>query len=322
LGGKKVDEMRFAARNVVRTCLGVKREEKFLIIADTETKEIGEAIFIEGLEAGAEVMLTVMKPRSRHGEEPPEPIAMIWPTFDVYVAPTKFSLTHTQARLNATNQGVRGVTMPGITKEIFVRTMAIDYTEVKKLVDRMADAIEASKSLKIASPNGTDIQMSIAGRKIFRDTGIVTERSGFGNLPAGEVCLAPIEGTASGKVVFDGSMAGVGVLESPIEIVVKDGFAVSVEGGEEAEKLRRMLDSVGEKAYNIAEIGVGANPKADLMGNVLVDEKVYGTVHIALGDNTVLGGSVKAGIHLDGVIKKPTLFADDRTLIREGNWLI
>ena len=319
-----VDEnMKFAAKNVVETCLGVKQGEKFLIITDTETKEIGEAIFTAGLEVGAETILVVIKPRSRHGEEPPEPIAVMWPTADVYVAPTKFSLTHTQARLKATEKGARGVTMPGITKEIFTTTLAIDYSRVKELVDKMADAMEGGKTVRITSPNGTDITMSIEGRKIFRDTGIVRERRGFGNLPAGEVCLAPVEGTTNGVIVFDGSMAGVGVLKSPIKVIVKDGFAEKIEGGEEAEKLKQILESVGKKeTYNIAELGIGANPNAHVMGNVLVDEKVYGTVHIALGDNTVFGGNVKAGIHLDGVIKKPTLIVDDKTLIKDGTWLI
>jgi len=74
-------------------------------------------------------------------------------------------------------------------------------------------------------------------------------------------------------------------------------------------------DAVGEKARNIAELGIGINPEAKLIGNVLEDEKVGGTVHIALGDNSCFGGDIIAGIHLDGIIKKPVLFLDGEKFI-------
>ena len=312
-----------AAEIAVKTCLGVKPNEVFLVITDTETIEVGEALAHVGWDVGAETILVVMKPRTRHGEEPPKPIAEMWPHVDVFIAPTKYSLTHTQARKRATEAGARGATMPGITKELFIETMSVDYNQVKAMAEKMRSAMEGAKTVRVTSPAGTDITFSIEGRPILVDTGILHERGAFGNLPAGEVFVAPVEGTANGVIVVDGSMAGVGVLKQPIRIEVKDGFAVKIEGGEEAEKLKKLLESVQRKeAYNIAEFGIGCNPGARIVGNILVDEKVFGTIHIALGDNSTIGGKTVAGIHLDGIITKPSVYVDGRKIIEEGRWLI
>lgn len=317
------EELKKAAETTVKVCLGVKPGEKFLVITDTETKEIGEAIFEVGLSVGAETILTIMKPRTRHGEEPPEPIAEMWKHVDVFVAPTKFSLSHTQARKRATQRGARGATMPGITKEMFVETLQADYNKIKELNEKMKKALTGKKTVRVLSEEGTDITLSIKDREILTDDGILHEKGAFGNLPAGEVFVAPVEGTASGTIVADISFAGIGILKSPIKIIVKDGFAVSIEGGEEAEKLKQLLASVKKKeAYNIAELGIGTNMKAKPVGNILEDEKIYGTVHIALGDNSTIGGTTKAGIHVDGIISKPTLIADGELLIKEGRWII
>ena len=315
--------LRKAAESVVKSCLNVKAGETFFIITDTETKVIGEAIFEKGLEAGAETLMVLMKPRSRHGEEPPSPVAEMWQHVDVFVAPTKYSLTHTQARKKATERGARGATMPGITPEIFVKGLAVDYNQIKERNERLLRVLEGAREVKVESPGGTRISFSVEGRKFIADSGILHEKGAFGNLPAGEVFVAPVEGTASGVVVFDGSVAGVGILKEPIKITVKDGFAVEFKGGEEALKLESILRNVGlREAFNIAEFGIGTNPGAEIVGNILMDEKVFGTVHIALGDNSTIGGRVKAGIHLDGIIRKPTVYVDGKLIIKEGAFVV
>ena len=313
--------MKKAAETVVKACLNIKPGETFLVLTDTEKETIGRAIFEAGVNAGAESLMLVMKPRSRHGEEPPEPVAEMWARVDAYVAPTKFSLTHTQARKKATAAGARGATMPGITEEMFLETMGIDYSRVKEHCEKMKKAFEGAKVVKIKSPLGTDLVASVEGRAPLMDTGILHNKGDFGNLPAGEGFVAPIEGTANGTIFFDGSFAGVGILTEPMKVEVKEGYAVSMTGGG-AEQAEKMLRPVGKEAYNVAEIGVGCNFGARIVGNILEDEKVYETVHVALGDNSTIGGKVRAGIHLDGLITKPTLIVDGKELIKDGKWLI
>jgi len=315
--------MKTPARIVVETCLGVKPGEKFLIITDTETEQIAKALFTAGLQHGAEAMLVIMKPRTRHGEEPPKPIAELWKEADVFIAPTKFSLSHTQARKQATEAGVRGVTMPGITPEMFLETLSADYQTITSFNTKLKKILSNKKSIRIVTQMGTDITLRIDGRPIIADNGIIHERGAFGNLPAGEVFVAPLEGTANGTVVVDGSIASIGILKEPVRISVKDGFAVEITGGAEADSLNRMLASAGTKeAYNIAELGIGTNPMAKIVGNILEDEKAYKTVHIALGDNSTIGGKTKAGVHLDCLITKPTVTADDTTVMKNGEWVV
>ncbi|WP_455363402.1 aminopeptidase [[Eubacterium] cellulosolvens] len=312
------------AENVVKTSLAAKPGEKFLVITDVETYPIGNAFFNAGLKVGAETILTVIKERTRHGEEPPAPVAKAWENCDLFIVPTKYSLTHTQARKAATQAGARGATMPGITTPMF-RTGAItaDYSKVSDLCEKMGSLMDKTSRVRVTSKAGTDITMSIQGRLVERDTGLLFKPGDFGNLPAGEVFCAPVEGSAEGTLVFDGAIASVGILKKPVMVTVGEGFATQITGGPEATKFDGLLSAVKKReAYNIAELGIGCNPNARLIGIILEDEKVYGTVHVALGDNSTFGGSVQAGIHLDGIMLKPSMFLDDKVVIKDGVWTI
>ena len=99
---------------------------------------------------------------------------------------------------------------------------------------------------------------------------------------------------------------------------VSGGFVREISGGAQTKKLKQTLDSAGELAYNVAELGIGTNDKAKLVGSVLEDEKVLGTVHMALGDNMSMGGRISVRSHLDGIILKPTLLVDGVILMKDG----
>ena len=112
-----------------------------------------------------------------------------------------------------------------------------------------------------------------------------------------------------------------GKLKSLLKVYVNEGYAEKIEG-KNAENLEKVLGSVGKEARNIAEFGIGTNEKAIITGNILEDEKVKGTCHIALGNNIGFGGKVNAPLHLDGIIKKPTIFIDNRKIMDNGKMLI
>ncbi len=290
-------------------CYGVKRGESVLIIVDTSTPaSIGKSLFDAASNLGSEVMMMTMLPRARHGEEIPLPIAEAMKNADVVIAPTTFSLTHTQARINACKAGARVASMPGITEKMMTQGgMTADYNKVNEIAIRLNKRLENVKIIRVVTDSGTDITFDLEGCKWYMDTGLCHEKGCSSNLPAGELYIAPRD--ANGVFVVDGSMSGFGLLDSPLEFTVRDRYVTDIKG-KKAGKLKAMIDRVGEKARNIAEFGIGINPKARLIGNVLEDEKVGGTVHIALGDNSTFGGDVVAGIHLDGIITKPLLFVD------------
>ncbi len=297
--------------NKVMECFGVKRGESVLIVVDTSTPpSIQKSLFDAAKDIGCEVMVLTMQPRSRHGEEPPPAVAEAMMNADVVIAPTTLSLTHTQARINACKAGARIASMPGITENMMSSGgITADCCKLNEIALTWNKRLANVREVRVVTESGTDIVFDLDGCTWRMDTGLCHEKGCSSNLPAGEMYIAPKN--ASGVFVVDGSLSGFGLLDSPIEITVRNRYATSVKG-KLADKLEAMLDRIGEKARNIAELGIGINPEAKLIGNVLEDEKVGGTVHIALGDNSCFGGDVIAGIHLDGIIKKPVLLLDGK----------
>jgi leucyl aminopeptidase (aminopeptidase T) len=302
-----------STKTILETCMGVLPEESVLIITDAATHpSIGLELYSTAKQIGCDVLLMTMEPRDHHAQEPPVAVAEAMKAVDVLLIPTSKSLTHTQAKLAAKKSGVRIATMPGITLEMMESGgITADYLTVKDITSTLNKKLTKAKEIRIVTDLGTDIILNVEGCDWHEDHGICHKAGSSTNLPAGEVFVAP--NNAQGIFVVDGSMGGLGILESPLTITVKNGKAVDFTGPR-ADELRYMLDKVGPLARNLAELGIGTNQAAHLIGNILEDEKVAGTVHIALGDNSTFGGDVIAGIHLDGIITKPSVFVDGELL--------
>ncbi len=319
----KLTKLDSASMIAIRDCMGAKKNEKILIITDELKKEIGYSLYVNAQRLGHQALYVEMKSGKINGEEPPPQVAELMQKFDVVFCPTAKSLTHTDARRKASSMGVRIATFPGITKDVMIRGMNADYKKIAKLSVKLKKILESGSDIKVTAPAGTDISFNIKGRTAIASKGLFHKKGESGNLPTGETFLAPVEGTANGVFVVDGSMAGFGLIKNAnLTIEVKDGFATKIYGGPIAKKLIAMLDKVGKGARNIAEFGIGTNDSAKLSGILLEDEKVMGTIHIALGNNITMGGTFNVPIHLDGVVKKPTVWMDGKLLIKEGNLLI
>ncbi len=306
----------------VRDCMGAQPGERVLIVTDEGLRGIGYALHQAAVSLSLDVVLVEMLPRKTNGEEPPAEVAELMTKFDVVLCPTSKSLTHTDSRRAASGKGVRVATLPGVTEEIMVRCMNADYHAIAARTYRLCDLLGKTHTVRVQAPGGTDITMPIEGRQPHASSGLFREKGQWGNLPTGEAYLAPIEGGSNGVVVVDGSMAGVGVVRQPIHIAVEDGYATTVTGGPEAERLVALLEPHGQDARTVAEFGIGTNDKAILTGIILEDEKVMGTIHIAFGDNKSMGGSVRVASHLDGLIKQPTVWFDDQVVMRDGQLLV
>ena len=227
---------------------------------------------------------------------------------DVVIAPTTMSLTHTRARKQANDAGVRTASMPGVTEQMMVEGgLTANPREVMEHTRRLAETFKGASEIRLMSELGTDISFEVDTSKWNLDMGCCRQKGCSTNLPAGEVYTAPENCT--GTVVIDGSMAGLELLKNPLKIRVEEGLAVDVQG-DRAKEVLKIINPLGDVARNIAELGIGTNPRARMIGVVLEDEKVRGTAHIALGDNSTIGGTVVAGVHLDAIIRKPRVFAD------------
>jgi aminopeptidase len=320
---KILSKLDSASTIAIRDCMGAKKNEKILVITDELKREIGLSLHDNAIRLGYKSLLVEMKSGKINGEEPSNEISELMQKFDVVLCPTAKSLTHTDARRNASAKGVRVATFPGITKDVMIRGMNADYKSISKRTIKLQKILEKGEEVRVKAPAGTDISFLIAGRKVIPSKGLFHKKGESGNLPTGETFLAPVEGTSNGVFVVDGSMAGLGLIKNAnIRIEVKDGYATKITGGTLAKKLVRQLNSVGKDARNIAEFGIGTNDSAKLSGVLLEDEKVMGTIHIALGNNVSMGGSVNVPIHLDGVVKKPTVWMDGKLLMKDGKFLV
>jgi aminopeptidase len=314
-----VSELEQAVGAVIRDCLAVKDGEDVLVVCNPATQTIGEMLRDEAAGVGAEAVLAVMSERASHAAEPPPTVAEAMAAADVLLAPTVQSLSHTAARKRASENGARCATLPGITEDMLARVMSADMEGLRRRGRAVADALDRAAEARITDANGTDLTLDLSGREAIPDAGELTERGAFGNLPCGEGFISPKDG--NGTLVIDGSMAGVGLVDEPVELVVEGGHLTSARGGQ-GMAFMELLTEHGDDGTTIAELGVGTNEKATLTGEVLEDEKILGTIHVAFGASAGIGGTVQVPVHLDCVVMKPTLELDGEAIVRDGELLI
>ncbi len=310
-----------AIRTIVRGCVAVEPGEEVLVVCNPVTEEIGALMRIEAQGDGADATLAVISERDSHAAEPPAPVAAAMAAADVVLAPTIQSLSHTAARKAASEAGARIATLPGVTEEMLARVMSADLDELGKRGRAIAAALTKGSAARITCPNGSDLLLGLEGRTAIPDAGELKRRGAFGNLPCGEGFIAPVEGTAEGTLVVDGSIAGVGLLETPVELTVREGHLVDATGPEGA-KLMELLTAHGPDGTNVAELGIGTNEEAILTGNILEDEKIFGSAHVAFGASAAIGGTVQVPVHLDCVVLEPTVEVDGRPIVAGGELMV
>jgi leucyl aminopeptidase (aminopeptidase T) len=307
-----------ALDTVINRCLAVKEGEDVLVVADSGTRSIGEILRDSAAAAGADSVLTIMDERATDGTDPPPPVAAAMSACDVFIAPTSRSLSHTPARKRASDSGARGATLPGATEDMLARVMAADLDLIAKRSRTVAALLDEADEARVTCPRGSDLVLDLTGRKAIADDGDLTAPGAFGNLPAGEGFIAPRGG--EGAVVVS-SLAPLGLSSEPATLTVQHGRIVAAEGGLGPEFIER-LRAHGELGTNLAELGVGTNDRATLIGYVLEDEKILGTVHVAFGASAGIGGNVSVPIHLDAVVVDASLQIGGTPVLEAGHYLL
>ena len=304
-----------SAKVILEKCLQVKENERVLIIADTNTEEIGESIFNYARKI-TKSEFQIISVGKQNGEEPDNEVARMMMGFDVIICPTTMSLTHTNAVKNAAKNGARVATLPGITRRIMDESIIADYARIKFVTEKLGGELKNKKMVNIKTAKGTDLSFSIDGRKWILDYGIINKKGMIGNLPAGEVFIAPLEGSANGVIVVDAFVnEGEEYCRKDARIMINKGLAVDCDDKESL--LNKYFKSI-KNAMNIAEFGIGTNYQARVIGNILQDEKAIGTCHIAFGNNSSFGGNVYSEMHIDNVVQKPTIIIDKKVIMKDG----
>ena len=313
-----MSDLSAAAQTTLARCLAVAPGEDVLVIVDPRTRSIGAALRDGARTLGADAVLALMDERDTHGSEPPAPIAAALAACDVFLAPTTKSLSHTEARAAGSAAGARGATMPGITEEMLARVMAGDFDRMVARSREVAARLHAAGEARVSCARGTELTLDLSGRAGLADDGVLTAAHAFGNLPAGEGFIAPRSATGT---IAASSLAGLGISEEPAQLTVRDGQLVAARRGVGPEYLEQ-LRAHGARGTNLAELGVGTNDAATLTGNVLEDEKILGTVHVAFGASAGIGGTVSVPVHLDVVVLEATLEVDGETVLDAGRYVL
>jgi leucyl aminopeptidase (aminopeptidase T) len=311
-----------ALLTIVERCLAVRAGENVLVIGDgregSDSRELAEAMREVAARHGADAVLALMDERATDGTEPPAPIAAALGACDVFLAPTTRSLSHTQARKAASDAGVRGATLPGVTGDMLARVMAVDFDALKARTEAITRLLDESDSAQITCPNGSDFTLDLTGRAGIPDYGEMTAKHAFGNLPAGEGFIAPL--TGHGRLTPT-SLAPLGISPEPVLLTVEHGHLTDATGPLGPQFIE-LLRTHGPLGTNLAELGVGTNDAATLTGNVLEDEKILGTIHVAFGASAGIGGTVSVPIHLDVVVLEPTLDVGGTRVLDAGRWVL
>jgi leucyl aminopeptidase (aminopeptidase T) len=257
------------------------------------------------------------------GKEPPAAAAARFKETDVLVAIVSFSLSHTAAREEACRAGVRVASMPRFVPEMFYPggPMAVDYQAIAAETEVIAGWLTVASTAIVRSPDGTDIRFSLAERPGLKDNGLYVAPGSWGNLPAGEAYIAPVEGSAEGRIVVRRGWFP-GLEREDLILSFRQGEVAEVTGGGEVgQRLTAFLGlpgTEGRPRRHLAELGVGTNPNARRTDIVLEAEKIRGTVHLAIGDNSHMGGRNVADFHQDYVIPQAELILDGVTRMKDG----
>ncbi|MEM7819516.1 MAG: aminopeptidase [Candidatus Aenigmatarchaeota archaeon] len=303
--------------NTVKNALLIKPDEEILIIYTEDKYEFAKLFSNTCKEIRANVSLCLIEQKDVTNKEPPRPIAIAMKNSDIVLCITSISLTHTKAVTDAIKSGARIASMPGFTKKM-LPALDINYNELSNICKRIGNLLNKTDNITIKTEIGTDLTLYRGKRRAKIDDGIFDKKGSLHNIPSGECCIAPIEDSASGIAIIDACMVGIEKIKYPIYITIKDGKITKIEGHYEAKKLNEILLKSDENSKTLCEFSLGLNEKARLIGNVLNDEKALGTCHIAFGDNINIGGKNRSNVHLDGVIKKPTIMFDDEIIMKNG----
>lgn len=309
---------------LLHSAAATEKGEKVLVITDDHSKQIGEEMY-KCASAYTDTTLACMKPTGSHGAEPTKAIAVAMEEADVIFSATTFSLFNTEARVNACAKESRFVNMADYSLDMLEQgSLFVDFDQLVKMTDKIADHI-TGKEVVLTTPAGTHLTCNIEGREPLRCYGIADKKGMASAPPIFEAAIGPNVGSAQGVIVGDAAvpLPGIGIVKEKIICTVENGYITKVEGGKEATILRDTFASFNdERVYLVAEIGCGTNTGSKVSGRMLVDEGVYGTIHMGIGNNVSFGGDNRAPSHIDLVMYQPTLEIDGKVIYESGEFVV
>ena len=199
----------------------------------------------------------------------------------------------------------------------------IDYTELRRKQLTIKKVFDAANEILVTAPGGSNFTINMKGVISISNNGNYRTPSSGGNLPTGEVYFPPAKNGVNGTITIDVSSrnrGGTVLIKKPVRLEVEKSTITNIEGEEEARMLDESLSRAEEHAKyphrvrKIGEFGIGFNPNAKIIGAMIVDEKVHGTAHVAIGSNYWFGGDIRTIVHYDQVFRKPRIDVNGKVL--------
>jgi leucyl aminopeptidase (aminopeptidase T) len=314
--------MALVADKLLGQVLGVRPGERVCLVRDSDASgPLAETLIRAAQKAGTDPVSLMMSPRACNGAELPEPVAGAFLHADVIINLARTGLAHTRAATAALRTGARLGNLRSFEDGVLDSPGVLaDYALVKRNALAMDVLLENATEVHLATADGTDLTMQLCGREGRAQTGFATAPGSFSGLPDGESTVAPLEGTTQGRLVSPYTLDKIGLVDEPFVLEIQNGWIGRVEGGKQAQALRRLLESADENARRaVSQFALGMNPDCRLVPSMREVSKKLGTVHVALGDNITLGGTVQSDVHLDIVILNATVSLDGRVVLQGGN---
>jgi len=302
-----MNELYVTAEKIVRDYLKITNTRKVLILKEDDNLIVNA---FENVCKNHKINFLVFQLNTPRGNSSPIPEALEeLKKSDYVIAPTKHSVTHSNEIREVVKCGKKVVTLPSITEEVFIKIKDSDFKGIDKLNKKIIDFFKGTSFVEISTPSGTQISFSIQDRSWH---GNDDKSSGFvGNLPTGEAFCAPIENSAEGIIYMDFWKDKISPKDKAW-IKIKNGHIVEWNSAAEIFVEKHSI----KNGLIIAEFGIGTNKSHKKpIGNTLHDEKIYGTCHIAFGQNLSFGGKNASDIHSDIILLKPNITANGKRLI-------
>lgn len=304
-----MDSFVACAKKILRENLAVQPTETLGIIIDVES--IISRAFVEAAQQIRLQHKVIQITEKRSASSPIPEVLPLLEACNAIVAPTRQSVSHSPEITKIRKKGARVITLPGVTEEIFLKILATDMETLRSIEKNIHDQIKDAKTVHITTPTGTDLELLLDPKRCWHLSDIVLKKGELDNLPTGELFTAPLETKANGTLVIDRWQDIVTGQNATLDI--KNGRIIS--WSDAAQNYVDTLTRGGENGLVIAEFGIGSNPShKEPIGNILHDEKIHGTCHIAFGLNTSFGGNNVASVHEDVVLCNPTIIADGKRI--------
>ena len=306
------------AEKLLKICLDLKADDNLLIVADMPNQSVADAIAYVGKAIGAEVSIALMEKRKNHAEDPPKPIMAAMKEADAAVLATVFSMSNSQARRDACEQGTRILSLPGCSESTLTEgAIKADFPSIEPTLRKVGKILTSGKGIKVKTAAGSDFTLTLNGRAAVDQTCIAKTPGSWSPFPNLETAIGPE--SVNGIIVVDGAIVPGGPPDSSVKVTIKDSIIINIEGNESAKKLSKYLESFKDPSvYRVVEFGVGMNPNAVIgRGSMAEDESQFGTVHLGVGDGRTFGIDNIAPSHIDLVIRMPEVFVDEKLILKE-----